>query len=500
MTTRHHEVEIKLEAPAEAAVPPLDAVDGVAAVDAPAEHQLTATYFDTPSGALAAAGISLRRRTGGEDAGWHLKLPVEGGRDELRLPLGRATATVPEPLREAAALFVRDEPLRPIAEIRTRRTVHRLRDAQERVLVEIADDAVEARPLPTGDASSWREWEVEVVDGEPADLDAVTAVLEQAGATPAAIGSKIARLLGRDGAAAGPETRGDGSAEAVLHDALGMHLTELRRRDPLVRADVDGSVHGMRVAVRRLRSMLASFRPLLDAARSEPLRAELGWIAGLLGEARDAEVLRARLDEIVAAEPAELVMGPVAQRLDDELGARYRTAHARAVEAMRSERYLGLMDELERFASEPPWSGAGTDHAALRERVRRELRRMRRRAAVAESAPPNSTRDDRLHATRKAAKRVRYAAELLEPTHGRDAARLATAAKRVQSALGEQHDTVIARALLRELGVRAHLDGENAFGYGVLHARERATAEALERDAERAWAEASRKRLRRWLR
>lgn len=500
MTTRHHEVEIKLEAPADAAVPPLDAVEGVAAVDAPVEHQLTATYFDTPSGALAAAGISLRRRAGGDDAGWHLKLPVEGGRDELRLPLGRATTTVPEPLREAAALFVRDEPLQPIAEIRTRRTVHRLRDAQERVLVEIADDAVEARPLPTGDTSSWREWEVEVVDGEPDDLDAVTAVLERAGATPAAIGSKIARLLGRDGDAAGPETRGDGSAEAVLHDALRTHLTEVRRRDPLVRADVDGSVHGMRVAVRRLRSMLASFRPLLDAARSEPLRAELGWFAGLLGEARDAEVLRARLGEIVAAEPAELLMGPVAQRLDDELRTRYRTAHARAVEAMRSERYLGLMDELERFASEPPWSAAGTDRAALRERVRRELRRMRRRAAVAESAPPGSTRDDRLHATRKAARRVRYAAELLEPTHGRDAARLAAAAKRVQSALGEQHDTVIARALLRELGVRAHLDGENAFGYGVLHARERATAEALERDAERAWAKAARKRLRRWLR
>lgn len=497
MTTRHHEVESKLEAPADAAVPPLEAIDGVAAVDAPVEHELSATYFDTASGALAAAGISLRRRTGGDDAGWHLKLPVDGGRDELRLPLGRATGTVPEPLRDAALLFVRDEPLQPIAEIRTRRTVHRLRDDRERVLVEIADDAVAAWPLPTGAGSSWREWEVEVVDGERAHLDAVTAVLERAGATPAAIGSKIARLLGRDGS--GTEAAaGDASASAMLQAALREQVAELRRRDPLVRANVDGSVHRMRVAARRLRSLLATFRPLLDATTSE-LRDELRWIAGLLGEARDAEVLRARLAALVAAQPAELVMGPVQQRLDDELRARYRSAHERAVDAMRSERYLRLMDELERCTADPSWSSDAVDAAALRDRVRHELRRLRRRAAVAQAAPAGAARDARLHETRKAAKRARFAAELLEPIDGRDAARSAKAAKRVQSVLGDQHDTVIARALLRELGVRAHLDGENAFGYGLLHGHEQASAEALERDAERAWARASRKRLRRWL-
>ncbi|MGC5077606.1 CHAD domain-containing protein [Agrococcus sp. DT81.2] len=500
MTTRHHEVETKLEAPADAAVPPLEAIEGIAAVDAPAEHRLTATYFDTPSGALAAAGISLRRRTGGDDAGWHLKLPVDGGRDELRLPPGRATREVPEPLRDAARLFVRDEPLQPIAEIRTHRTVHRLRDADERVLVEIADDAVEARPLPSGAALSWREWEVEVVDGEREHLDAVAAVLEQAGATPAAVGSKVARLLGRDGGSRAEREAGDGSAASVLQAALREQVAELRTRDPLVRADVEGSVHRMRVAARRLRSLLAAFRPLLDATTAGPLRDELRWIASLLGDARDAEVLRARLAALVAAEPVELVMGPVAQRLDDELSSRYRSAHERAVEAMRSERYLRLMDELAGFAADPPWTAAAVDPGALRARVRRELRRLRRRAAVAQAAPAGAARDARLHETRKAAKRARYAAEVLEPIDGRDAVRSAKAAKRVQSVLGEQHDTVIARTLLRKLGVRAHLAGENAFGYGLLHAREQASAETLERDAERAWARASRKRLRRWLR
>lgn len=502
MTARHHEVEVKLEVPADAAVPALDAVDGVASVDAPVEHELVATYFDTAGSALAEAGISLRRRTGGDDAGWHLKLPVDDGRDELRLPLGRATR-VPEPLRDAAWLFVRDEELRPIAEIRTRRTVHRLRDARQRVLVEIADDAVEARQLPDGPAMGWREWEVEIVDGEHAHLDAVTAVLARAGAMPARVGSKVARLLARDGASRegpGAEAGGaDAGGGEALRAAVRAQVGALRRHDPLVRADADGSVHALRVAARRLRSVLASFRPLLDAARTDPLREELRWISGLLGDARDAEVQRARLAALVAAQPAELLMGPVATRLDDELRTRYRAAHERAVDAMRSERYLTLMSELERLATDPPWAAEGIDVAGLRKRVRHDHRRMRRRAAAALEAPGAAARDERLHAARRAAKRARYATEVLEPIHGRHAARLATAAKRLQSTLGDHHDTVVARALLRELGVRAHLAGENAFGYGLLHGVEQAAADALEHDAARAKARASRKRIRRWL-
>lgn len=502
MTTRHPEVEIKLEAPADAAVPALDAVDGVAAVDAPVEHELVATYFDTASGALARAGISLRRRTGGDDAGWHLKLPVDGGRDELRLPPGRAARTVPEPLRDAALLFVRDEPLRPIAEIRTHRTVHRLRDAGQRVLVEIADDAVEARPLPDGPGTAWREWEVEIVDGERAHLAAVTAVLAQAGAMPARVGSKVARLLARDatsGEGPGAGGGGAGGGAGALHAAVRAEVAALRRHDPLVRADVDGSVHRLRVAARRLRSVLASFRPLLDASRTDPLREELRWISGLLGDARDAEVQRTRLATLVATQPVELLMGPVAARLDDELRTRYWAAHARAVDAMRSERYLTLIDELERLAEDPPWATDRIDPAALRARVRHDHRRMRRRVAAALEATGASARDERLHAARRAAKRARYATEVLEPIDGRHAARLAKAAKRLQSTLGDHHDSVVARALLRELGVRAHLAGENAFGYGLLHGVEHGAADALEHDIERARARASRKRIRRWL-
>ena len=82
-----------------------------------------------------------------------------------------------------------------------------------------------------------------------------------------------------------------------------------------MRQDLPGGVHKMRVATRRLRNALATHRPLLDRDVTEPVRDELKWLAGALGDARDAEVLQARLvgelDEL--ARPA--VRGPVRSRI-----------------------------------------------------------------------------------------------------------------------------------------------------------------------------------------
>ena len=56
----------------------------------------------------------------------------------------------------------------------------------------------------------------------------------------------------------------------------------------------------------------------------------------------------------------------------------------------------------------------------------------------------------------------------------------------MQDVLGRQQDTVVRRDTLRRLGVQAHLDGENAFTFGRLHALEQAAAESAEREAARA--------------
>jgi CHAD domain-containing protein len=257
----------------------------------------------------------------------------------------------------------------------------------------------------------------------------------------------------------------------------------------------------MRVAMRRLRSALRSYRPLLDSARTEPVRDELKWIARILGEARDAEVLHERLTRLVAEEPIELVMGPVARRVDSALAGDYHLAHKHAVEAMRSPRYYALIDDLDALVADPPWSDRADEPAAdvLPARVAKELKRVRRRVAAADDAPDRAARDGGLHEVRKAAKRARYAAEPLVPVVGRDAKRFVKGTKRVQAVLGDHHDAVVTRPVLREVAVQAHLHGENAFAFGRLHAREQAEAARLEEEYDAAWSRANAKKRRSWL-
>lgn len=155
------EIERKFDVDASFRVPDLAVLPMVASVTSPETFRLAATYYDTPDLRLAAARITLRRRTGGPDAGWHLKLPAGSERREVHEPLGagapaaggpaagRAEAGEPVPPRLAALAdsAARGEPLTAIARLATTRTVRHLVDGSGRVLAEVADDQVTgARP------------------------------------------------------------------------------------------------------------------------------------------------------------------------------------------------------------------------------------------------------------------------------------------------------------------------------------------------------------------
>ncbi|MEO7982021.1 MAG: CYTH domain-containing protein, partial [Sporichthyaceae bacterium] len=143
----HQEVERKFDLAPDQEVPDL-ARGPVAVVGEPVVTELVATYFDTAHLALAAAGITLRRRTGGSDAGWHLKLPKVGdARVELHRPLGRGTRTVPKQLLDQVRAVVRDHALAPVAGLRTTRVERHLFDADGVDLAVVADDTVEAERL-----------------------------------------------------------------------------------------------------------------------------------------------------------------------------------------------------------------------------------------------------------------------------------------------------------------------------------------------------------------
>lgn len=503
------EVERKYDVDLATVLPSLAGVDGVARVRQPRVHHLEAVYYDTAGLDLARQRITLRRRTGGDDAGWHLKLPPDGdARTEIRLPLGHA-GQVPAELLGRVRAVVRDRPLVPVARLRTRRREYDLLDRRGSVVAHVCDDAVEAQSLvgaapAEGSGEQWREWEVELDGGEATVLDAVERQLLGAGAAPAAHASKLRRALGD--ALPTPSSSVPLPREPSVGDVLGAYLVAHRaallQHDAGVREGDSERVHKMRVAARRLRSALTTYRPVVGRDAADPLREELRWLGLALSEARDAHVLRHRLTSVLADEPAELVVGPVVARLDEELGAAQRHGRDVAVAALESTRYYRLLDALDDLvASVPELPGAAGPAATEVPRlVRRDWKRLRSEVRAAGHAEQRGVRDQALHEARKKAKRLRYAAESASAVAGGDATRMASAAEAVQEALGAHHDTVVARARLRAFAMTAHLSGENGFTFGRLHALEQWRADQAEQDFEAAWHTLSRRRVRRWLR
>jgi hypothetical protein len=203
------EIERKYEVPAGFVLPDLSTMPGVAAVTGPDTYHLTAIYVDTPGQDLAAAKITLRRRSGGTDDGWHLKLPAgDLARREVHAPLGPGGEPVPERLAGLVAEWTRGQPLRPIARLQTTRTVRRLTGGGE-VLAEVADDEVTgslpeqqscdtdapAGPPSWRTATSWREVEIELDAGPAGLLDEAGRRLLDAGARPSPAASKLAYVL-----------------------------------------------------------------------------------------------------------------------------------------------------------------------------------------------------------------------------------------------------------------------------------------------------------------
>jgi inorganic triphosphatase YgiF len=193
--TEFLEIEQKFDVDTGFERPSFGGLPGVKAAE-PELHHLSATYFDTADERLAASKITLRRRTGGTDEGWHLKLPAQAGaRREIHAPLGTAEREVPEELAARVAEVTGGAPLAPVAVLNTERTVVTLTGPGGQTVAEVADDTVSARRLPNGEPLQWREIEVEVPKADPALQQAAADVLFQAGARPAGHASKLARVL-----------------------------------------------------------------------------------------------------------------------------------------------------------------------------------------------------------------------------------------------------------------------------------------------------------------
>ncbi|WP_051636974.1 CHAD domain-containing protein [Rhodococcus sp. UNC363MFTsu5.1] len=244
-------------------------------------------------------------------------------------------------------------------------------------------------------------------------------------------------------------------------DQLDAHADEVRR-------DEFDSVHQMRVSARRLRSVLGSYRSLFPDGDTDGVRAELRWLGTVLGNARDAEVMAERFRELLDAQPPELIRGPVRHRLIETNELAYRDAHTEAVATLDGPRYEALLAALDALLAAAPHR-----HDAVRSGLNHASRRMRkaaRRAGLTARGTGEPT-PERLHTVRKRAKALRYAAEAAASTRP-SPVRAGKAAKKLQTVLGDHHDSVVARSRLLAAADLARGAGEDTFTYGVLTAVE----------------------------
>ncbi|MEU4244440.1 CYTH and CHAD domain-containing protein [Actinoplanes sp. NPDC026619] len=471
------ETERKYDVPDGFVLPSLVGTAGIRDITGAETHDLDATYFDTDDLTLMQNRLTLRRRTGGGDAGWHLKTPGAGNtRTEHRVPLGDDKDTVPAELHGLVRSVSRRQSLGPIARLRTHRIETPLRDAKGRTLALVAQDQVIAES--DGKEQRWQEVEVELVDGDTAVLEAVERRLLEAGATPAAGPSKVARALDSRLRKVRKPIKKKIKTNPVM-TYVREQRAALTEFDPGVRQGDPESVHKMRVATRRLRSTLKTFKRSLPGF--EELGGELKWLADLLGQVRDGQVQEGKL--LASIEGAGSQFDEVSARIREYLDDQVASGRTALAEALEGERYLTLLDRVDEL------TGLAGD--AEPKPVKRAAKSLAKADDLLDQALAGGE-DVELHEARKAYKRARYAVEVFAGDAGKPGKQLVNALTDLQDVLGAHQDSVVARELLHELG-------PDNFWFGVLWARQEQVGKDTYAELP-VVVEASRKRkLRAWI-
>ncbi|MCU1457522.1 MAG: hypothetical protein JWL73_1614, partial [Actinomycetia bacterium] len=366
--------------------------------------------------------------------------------------------------------WIRSEPHVELARIHTHRRKIRVYDRSGASVGEVDDDEVTATvPLPV----RFHEVEVEMDEtAHPHLVDALVHRLRAAGAGTGDSSSKVARVLG-DRAKEPPDLPSprplgpDSTVADVVQASVASGVERLLANDPIIRTSDDPEgIHQARVATRRLRSDLRTFRPVIDARWSEPLRAELKWLGEEIGRVRDADVLLGLLQTKAADVPsdaraaAQVLVGRLSKMRDRDRDA--------LLQAMASERYAKLLDRLVEGAAAPVMrhpDDATPARKAVGKLAGRPWKQLRKRVRRLGEEPS----DTDLHEVRKRAKQARYALEAIAPVAGRRAAEHGARIAELQDVLGDLHDAVVAAGWLHD-AARDTDDPDVAFTAGLMAA------------------------------
>ena len=497
---QHLEIEAKYDLGADDELPDLMTVAGIDAVRQQPTVTLTASYFDTEDHALLRRGVTLRRREGGADEGWHLKVKVaDGQRLELQRPLGRTTRP-PATLTGLLSALAAPADLHPVATLVTHRTVQQL-VAGDTVLAELSDDVVTATRgrsgrsarggtagrAAGGDADGtggdvdgtggdveaetvWREVEVELVDGDATALTRVDKVLRRAGLRPSSAASKVGRVLAADPAATAKRRTG---RRATVSDLLGEHLRlatdTVLGTDPLLRVGLPGTAHHQAQTLRQVLTLLALLREHRPATDTRAIEQQLTAVLDACRSLALVERATDTIQSILRDEPRDLVMGPVRRRADRELAAVTKAATSALGEAQASPAYLEALAALQVLATGTEKDSRDGRAAKVLPVVTRDAsKRLERRLSRLVDADSTDEAADRAAAAARTASAVLVTDSLASSVSVRSDVPRAIV-ENCSSLLWRLAVLRRAQDLLREMGVQAHLAGENGFSFGRAH-------------------------------
>ena len=482
---------------ADAVPPDLTVLPGIAGVAEPFDEHHIDVHFDTATLRLAVRGMGIRRRTGGVNAGWRIDgLPAAAAHaDDVVppdvVPLGREDE-VPPPIADRVRAITRGESLVRVARTTEHRTVRRLYGHSGEHVADFIDSSVTgesyAQEPPCAPRRTWAVVPARHGAREPRGASGLLATV---GAPLTEATSDVERALGNAYPRRTPATERRGGRNLrvwhVVEAYVAAQTTELMDADAGVRCDDPDAVHRMRSAIRRIRSVLGVYGRVLRRPARAALSAELKWLAGALGGARDAQVLRDRLlgPHSSRDEAADRGLRRLAARLDQDHAEGYR----RTLKAIDSERYFALLDTLDNVAILRRRKGLGgkAAAAAMPKLVDRDAARFRASADSAARTGAGKRRDAALHRVRKNAKRLRHATEPATQVLGKPAKRLGRSARRIQRILGDHQDSVLARRFLAEIQVDAETGGAprptptELRIYGELAAEEESAAKSARR-------------------
>ena len=434
----------------------------------------TSTYFDTVDFRLARLGVTLRRRTEDHHVVWQLKLPRPTARLEVEMTSGRPTP--PAPLEDLLFALLRREPLRAIAKLQTRRCGIRIQPLDKPIADVVIDRVrvLNARRV-IGHLS---EIEVELRAGKEKELAAIVTALREAGAYEGDSRPKVFQALNLN--FSDPCLPESAPFSERLKSILQKQLRDILLHDPGTRVGKDPEeLHQMRVGIRRFRALLRAARVLLEPEWYASLQEEFRWLSAMLGTVRDQDVL---LEQLYTEAH---VLPPAERRTFERLLTTFETHRSEGrrqlLDALRSDRYLKLLDRLERDADAPALRDA--PESSLMHLAAQEFKELVK-AGKRGTADPS---DHELHQLRIRTKRTRYAAELALETMGKPAIRFVRQAKRNQDILGDHQDAVVAEERLRQL-LQTTRGVKTAFAIGQIVERLRARRRRTKVIFPREWA------------